>query len=302
MLILRSYIDTMNSHTFCLIQPGRGQVIRQQAEQGVLDFRSYATFCIQIMARSCAPVRDEAVAQLSEIVDVLDQFRGILEVMELMKLDMANCMIESARKMVMTHSIEYEKKRFREYLDVYTGSFPATEAWLLRHRQQPQLPQPGADDAAVPLGSVASAESAILAAYVELLQLNRDGRTFPETVAMDRERIEALAVRALRLCINAAVLVLCASLPAIAGHAAYRAQIKKQCAVLLEAVGAESELAEALEGVWLQVRGVLRAAASETGGAPMDANTEQQLHTQIVLLADAGSPVRTVMSEFRFRR
>lgn len=272
------------------------QVIRQQAEQGVLDFGSYATFCIQIMARSCAPVRDEAVAKLSDIGDVLDQFRGILEVMELMKLDMANCLIESARKVVMTHSIEYEKERFREYLDVYTGSFPATEAWLLRHRQQ--QPQAARADGTVP--QAGSTEGAILAAYVELLQLNRDGRAFPETVLMDRERIDVLAVRTLRLCINAAVLVLCASLPAVAGHAGYRAQIKQQCAILLEAVDTEAALPETLEGVWLQMRGVLRAAATETGGAPMDATTEQQLHTQICLLADEGSPVRTVMSEFRF--
>lgn len=94
-------------------------VIRQQAEQGVLDFKSYSTFIILIMAKSCAPVRDEAVAALNDIPDVLDTFRGILEVMELMKLDMANCMIESVRKVVATHSIEYERECFQKHLELY---------------------------------------------------------------------------------------------------------------------------------------------------------------------------------------
>lgn len=98
-------------------------VIRQQAEQGVLDFKAYATFIIHIMGKSCAPVRDEAVAALNEIPDVLDTFRGILEVMELMKLDMANCLIESMRKTVATHAIEYERDCFKEYLKLYQCRF-----------------------------------------------------------------------------------------------------------------------------------------------------------------------------------
>lgn len=73
------------------------------------------------MARSCAPVRDEEVAKLSEIDDVVDTFRGILETMTLMKLDMANCLLEAARKDVIAHSVEYEKQKFKEFMAVYTG-------------------------------------------------------------------------------------------------------------------------------------------------------------------------------------
>lgn len=97
------------------------QVIRQQAEQGVLDFKSYSGFIIQVMAKSCAPVRDEEVRKLNDIDDVVSAFRGILEVMDLMKLDMANCLLEAARKDVVTHSVEYEKQKFNDYLKLYTS-------------------------------------------------------------------------------------------------------------------------------------------------------------------------------------
>lgn len=56
------------------------KVIRQQAEQGVLDFRAYADFVIQIMAKSCAPIRDTEIEELSKVEDVVETFKGIMEV------------------------------------------------------------------------------------------------------------------------------------------------------------------------------------------------------------------------------
>lgn len=73
------------------------------------------------MAKSCAPVRDDEVNKLNEIEDVVLTFRGILEVMDLMKLDMANCLLDAARREVITHSVEYEKHKFNEYLKLYTS-------------------------------------------------------------------------------------------------------------------------------------------------------------------------------------
>lgn len=72
------------------------------------------------MARSCAPVRDEEVAKLSEIDDVVDTFRAILETLALMKVDMANCMLDSARKVIIGNSVEYEKQKLKEYMNLYT--------------------------------------------------------------------------------------------------------------------------------------------------------------------------------------
>uniref|UniRef100_A0A1B0D176 T-complex protein 11-like protein 1 n=1 Tax=Phlebotomus papatasi TaxID=29031 RepID=A0A1B0D176_PHLPP len=95
-------------------------LIRQQAEQGVLDFRAYANFVIDIMAKSCAPVRDEQIAKLREIEDVVEVFRGIMEALTVMRLDVANCFLESARAEVIANSVEYEKHKFKEYLKHYT--------------------------------------------------------------------------------------------------------------------------------------------------------------------------------------
>lgn len=76
---------------------------------------------MQLMAKSCAPIRDEDVNKLNEIEDVVLTFRRILEVMDLMKLDMANCILDAARREVITHSVEYEKHKFKEFLKAYPG-------------------------------------------------------------------------------------------------------------------------------------------------------------------------------------
>lgn len=97
-------------------------LIRQQAERGVLDFRAYANFVINLLANLCCPARDEAVAKLREIDDVVDTFRAIFEVMSLMKLDMANFMLSAARNDIAAHSVEYEKEKFSNYLREFHGN------------------------------------------------------------------------------------------------------------------------------------------------------------------------------------
>ena len=50
-------------------------MIQQQAEHGLLDFQHYARFIIDKMAALCAPVRDELVASLRDITDIVTLYR-----------------------------------------------------------------------------------------------------------------------------------------------------------------------------------------------------------------------------------
>lgn len=49
------------------------------------------------MARLCAPVRDETIRGLMRESDVLTVFRGVMETLDLMRLDMANFTIQQIR-------------------------------------------------------------------------------------------------------------------------------------------------------------------------------------------------------------
>lgn len=49
-------------------------------------------------------------------------FRGILETLDLMKLDMVNFTISHFRPHIQQHSIEYEKGKFKEILQSLSGN------------------------------------------------------------------------------------------------------------------------------------------------------------------------------------
>lgn len=51
------------------------ELIRQQAENGALDFQRYAQYILSVMARLCAPVRDEKIRELTQTSDVINLFR-----------------------------------------------------------------------------------------------------------------------------------------------------------------------------------------------------------------------------------
>lgn len=51
------------------------ELIRQEAEHGVLDIRGLTTYILDTMAMLCAPVRDEEVQGLQSLTDPAQLFR-----------------------------------------------------------------------------------------------------------------------------------------------------------------------------------------------------------------------------------
>ena len=53
------------------------ELIEQKAAHDVLDFQYYANYVIELMATLCAPVRDEQVARLKQISDVVPLYKSV---------------------------------------------------------------------------------------------------------------------------------------------------------------------------------------------------------------------------------
>lgn len=267
-------------------------LIRQQAEQGVLDFKAYSNFIVHVMSLACAPIRDEAVAKLKEIDDIVELFRGILETLSLMKLDMANCLLNAARSEVIANSVSYEKQKFKEYLEYYTDGFPATEEWLKRN--QPTAEQVEASSSN-PISPDRKAKDIIFNAYMELLCWKPDN-AFPEFFSMDHDRIVALQGRALRVCACASSFAIVAGLPIISQAADVKKTLAKEIEILLQNVNTDKELEDALASVLLQVKGVLNKRLEELHQKPLDEEAEANLKSHIVKIASVEtSPVRALM-------
>lgn len=255
-------------------------LIRQQAESGTLDFKAYANFVIGILERMCSPARDEAVAKLRQIDDVVDTFRGILEVMTLMKLDMANFLLAVARKDIAANSVEYEKKKFSKYLNDFQGhaGFPATEEWLQRNR----------------LGN--NNDDNIYNAYMELMDWPTN-KEYPEVLRIDKERFGKLENRAQRLILCASLISIAQSVPIISQRRENRVKLAHQLDIIMLDVKQEEEVKTAMESCYEQMRLFINEALSNESMSVMNESIELQLKTQVLQLSVKNSPVRSLMAK-----
>ncbi|EDV45955.1 T-complex protein 11-like protein 2 [Drosophila erecta] len=255
-------------------------VIRQQAERGTLDFRAYANFVINILSRSCSPARDEAVAALREIEDVVDTFRSILELMTLMKLDMANFMLGLARTEIAANSVQYEKEKFSKYLREFHGNvgFPATEDWLLRHR------------------SGSSVDETIYNAYMELIDYPAD-KEFPELLRIDKERFAGLSWRAQRLILCASLISVAQSTPIISQRRENRIKLAQQLDIIVQDIKNQDQVATAIESCYEQIRSFVNKALEQENMPVMSDDDQAALKNQVLKLANKASPVPSLMAK-----
>ena len=183
-------------------------LIKQQADNGVLDFDSYAVYVLDLMGKLCAPVRDDEINALKEIdhKDVVKLFQGIMKTLDHMRIDMANFMIQQARPMIMSQSVEYEKIKFKEFLETQNDGLEFTRAWLKRHA-------PSEEENTALQGRIEEARfkklltnRILTEALVELLEWD-EYYTMPETLAMDHKRIVDLRDQTERTSVSTAVIL-----------------------------------------------------------------------------------------------
>ena len=62
------------------------ELIKQQTEYGAVDFQRYAQYILSVLARLCAPVRDDQIKKLSHNTDLIAVLKGIMELIDLMKM------------------------------------------------------------------------------------------------------------------------------------------------------------------------------------------------------------------------
>jgi len=200
-------------------------LIQQQVENGSLDFQYYANYVISLMGKMCTPARDGHINKLKQESDTVAVFKGILETLELMRLDMANFTIEMYRPVVAANSVDYEKAKFQEYLRVNPDGFEVTKRWLLRQVTP-----------TTPLATMDHRREVIAQAYLELLSWD-DEIPFPETLLMDQKRMVELRCEMLRVTAAAAVLLLVvSSVPKLQANSSFKMSLKEHLCLLLQEV------------------------------------------------------------------
>ncbi|ESN99275.1 hypothetical protein HELRODRAFT_185060 [Helobdella robusta] len=109
-------------------------LIKQKLDHLAFDLQTYSQFIIDIMAKICAPARDEEVMRLRTISDVVSLYREIYKVMELMLIDHANAHIKIIRPYLKEHFAEVELAKFLDILKIKLDNgvdgLLCTKVWL----------------------------------------------------------------------------------------------------------------------------------------------------------------------------
>ncbi|XP_006883800.1 PREDICTED: T-complex protein 11-like protein 1 [Elephantulus edwardii] len=279
-------------------------LIKQEAENGALDISKVAEFIISMMGTLCAPVRDEEVKKLNDIKEIVPLFREIFSVLDLMKVDMLNFAITSIRPHLMQHSVDYERKKFQEYLEKQPNALDFVTQWLeeasdelMSQKYKNTLPAGG--------GAAGSEDFAMLSpvavqnhAYLKLLKWDHLQRPFPETVLMDQSRFQELQLELEQLTILGAVLLVTFSMvaPGIVSQANFAEKLKMIVKVLLTDMHLPSfHLKDALTDIGDKVCMEVSSSLSLCGFTPFTTDKETMLKGQIQALASRDNRIRRIM-------
>lgn len=282
------------------------ELIRQQAEHGTLDFLAYARHVISLMARLCAPIRDASIKELLEIKEVVPLFRGIIEQLDQMKIDMANFTIQQARPLIQTHSVAYEQNKFKQYLEAQTTADPTvdplahTKLWLKRsYDHLRNLSDQHSPDPINGPGCKGPGFSSVLAgAYMELLSWP-DDEPYPETLRLDEARYRGLKDKVHLAALVASILSITYRLggAALQGISDFKDDLKSHTQLLLEgsANSSEEELRETLRNVASQVIKEVQECLQKHGFNQLQISQERVLYDQIVVMTSPDHHVRKLL-------
>lgn len=269
-------------------------LIRQQAERGTLDFQHYAQYVISVMGKICAPVRDEKVSELSQADGVVPVFKGIMETLSLMLMDMANFTIKVFRPDVIAQSVEYEKMKFAEFLNIQADGLQYTRKWLLHHLMNAR------NDDVIFSGedknAVRNLTSSVLGeAYLELLEWN-DLNPYPETLMMDQVRFTDLGKKFFHLVVTGSVLLVTMSTAQpLQAVAAFKNKLKEHISVLLEDSYTNKDLEKIMPNVAEQVVKEVAEGLQTYGFRPFDSAAEKLLKGQIMEIVKNDHKIRQLV-------
>uniref|UniRef100_A0A7N8XT96 T-complex 11, testis-specific-like 1 n=1 Tax=Mastacembelus armatus TaxID=205130 RepID=A0A7N8XT96_9TELE len=273
-------------------------LIQQQAENGALDISRLSQFIVGIMGSLCAPCRDEDINKLKEITDIVPLLKAIFSVLDLMKVDMANFAVSSIRPHLMQQSVEYERNKFQEFLELQPNALDYTEKWL--EETMKCLREAGTDDC-----TAASSDPSPLYplnvhnhAYLRLLKWDHASDPFPETVLMDQVRFQQMQQETDRLVLVSSVLLIVYTTTgeAISGLPGLMETLKNTVNILLADMRAPSFSAqEALANIGEKLCVELSQCLSQHGYSPFSADRRSTLKGQVLATIQPDNTVRKLM-------
>ncbi|KFB40136.1 AGAP000633-PA-like protein [Anopheles sinensis] len=256
--------------------------VREAIEVDVKAVESYTKFIIDVMGMACASARDEQIVELAKKTDLVDRLRGIMELLDLMQLDMANYVLDLARGELEKHSIEYERAKFYEQLQLaHHFSCPATEDWLRLAYRRYMCVNADTTAAGPSTAGTLDYQGMVDFAYTELFHPSTELMT-PESFNLDMERLKQIRAEKLRITICAAIVyIACQGDKPLAVE--FRKELAEKLMILVKDCSTVPAMKELLQSLWLHAQSTLTDRVT--------AEQEVALKTEILKLGDHNSQV-----------
>lgn len=271
------------------------EVIQQQIDNNCLNFAEYAAFVLNVMGMLCAPVRDDQLAVLKAMdeADIVGLFKGIMDLLEQMKLDMANFTIQQVRPVIVSQSVDYEKTKFKEFLDKQEDGLSNTRSWLLRHA-------PTEEEGETARYHKLLGQRVLNEGFTELLEWD-EYYQLPETLVMDQKRIYALRDKVERVSVSTAVILLSFtqlnSVIIPVDSQKVKETIKSHVDILLEDFFEDSDLLRILPAVAAQVVKDVNDYLVEKKREKLSEQLVKGLTEQIETLEDPNQKIRDLLQK-----
>ncbi|KAG8985887.1 hypothetical protein FRB90_004381, partial [Tulasnella sp. 427] len=130
-------------------------LIQQEIQHGVFDYRSVFKWLGEIMKTHCAPMRDamvESMVRMGTMEDLDDALprerrpvkalRMCFEILEVMKLDIANHQLQALRPYLLETCPDFELKTFQERFEKGLSGLDITRRWISRAIAAAPTPSP----------------------------------------------------------------------------------------------------------------------------------------------------------------
>ncbi len=113
------------------------ELLLQELHHGLFDPSSFASYLSSVIKRHCAPMRDDPVDKMlshirasTSTLRFTDGLRQIFDILEMMKLDVANHQLRSLRQHLLETSIEFERSWFARKFEKKVYSRKESMMWM----------------------------------------------------------------------------------------------------------------------------------------------------------------------------
>lgn len=273
-------------------------LIRQQADNDVIDIQGLASYIIATMGKLCAPYRDEEIQKLKQNTDnTVTLFREIFRVLDLMKADIINLEIKTLRPVLLKHGIEYEREQFRSILDKTPNALVNTTKWIKtaldellsagNSTEEKQRAGPGPFQV-------------LNTAFLHVLTWDFNKNPVPETLMTDEGRFREIQEQ-LQQCqaVNEVLLIVYSTIGGpIQGLPTLSERLKRMTNVLLDGMHRPNfNLEEALQGVCVKICCELNKSLIERGYSALTPALQATLTGQISSITQKDNPIRCLVED-----